>query len=195
MTIILVLLILTANTSFAAPRAHKEHVFHPIGHRTQALPKNYASIRVGGSKYFYQGGIFYRKKSGGYIVVAAPIGARVTNLPVGFVTVRIGLQNYFYINDTYYWKYPSGEYVVVEKHQNADAALTALNQSEVIELLIYPKEGQSEELVDRDRYECHRWAVDQTGFDPSLMSESINSYSEYNRAMTACLEGRGYVVK
>src|SRR5262245_6177999 len=31
----------------------------------------------------------------------------------------------------------------------------------------YPTQGQSEEQQDRDRYDCHVWAVKQTGFDPS----------------------------
>jgi hypothetical protein len=34
-------------------------------------------------------------------------------------------------------------------------------------LYVYPKQGQSEAQVDRDRYECHLWAVKQSGFDPS----------------------------
>jgi hypothetical protein len=31
----------------------------------------------------------------------------------------------------------------------------------------YPRNGQSDEQLDRDRYECHLWAVRQSGFDPS----------------------------
>jgi Glycine zipper len=31
----------------------------------------------------------------------------------------------------------------------------------------YPAKGQSQAQQDRDRYECHSWAVNQTGFDPS----------------------------
>jgi uncharacterized protein YcfJ len=32
---------------------------------------------------------------------------------------------------------------------------------------VYPANGQSAEQTDRDRYECHVWAVQQTGVDPS----------------------------
>jgi len=32
---------------------------------------------------------------------------------------------------------------------------------------VYPAQGQSPERTDRDRYECHNWAVKQSGFDPS----------------------------
>lgn len=34
-------------------------------------------------------------------------------------------------------------------------------------VFFYPTQGQSQEQQDRDRYECYRWAVKQTGFDPS----------------------------
>ena len=32
--------------------------------------------------------------------------------------------------------------------------------------IIYPAEGQSQEQMERDEFECFRWARDQTGFDP-----------------------------
>ena len=32
----------------------------------------------------------------------------------------------------------------------------------------YPKAGQSQEVQQRDRYECHEWGVKQSGFDPAL---------------------------
>ena len=35
------------------------------------------------------------------------------------------------------------------------------------DLYIYPSKGQSQAQQDKDRYECHSWAVQQTGFDPS----------------------------
>ncbi len=34
-------------------------------------------------------------------------------------------------------------------------------------VFVYPANGQSLEQTDRDRYECHVWAVQQTGVDPS----------------------------
>jgi hypothetical protein len=39
---------------------------------------------------------------------------------------------------------------------------------QVTEVMAYPSQGQSEQQLDRDRYECHVWAVKQTGFDPSI---------------------------
>ena len=74
------------------------------------------------------------------------------------------------------------------------AAGTALAQ----EVIVYPAKGQSQEQQSRDRYECHQWAVHETGVDPSLWDEYEITYedrSEYRRAISACLEGRGYTVK
>ncbi|HMD75650.1 MAG TPA: hypothetical protein VKG05_17430 [Steroidobacteraceae bacterium] len=34
-------------------------------------------------------------------------------------------------------------------------------------LFIYPANGQSPDQLARDHYECHTWAVQQTGIDPS----------------------------
>jgi hypothetical protein len=33
---------------------------------------------------------------------------------------------------------------------------------------VYPAAGQSAEKLDQDRYECHMWAVRESGFDPSV---------------------------
>ena len=38
------------------------------------------------------------------------------------------------------------------------------------DVFMYPARGQSQQQQDRDRYECHSWAVGQTGFDPSRAS-------------------------
>jgi len=34
-------------------------------------------------------------------------------------------------------------------------------------IIVYPARGQNAQQQDRDRYECHVWAVQQAGFDPS----------------------------
>lgn len=36
------------------------------------------------------------------------------------------------------------------------------------QMFIYLKSNQSQAQQDKDRYECHRWSVQQTGFDPSV---------------------------
>ena len=44
------------------------------------------------------------------------------------------------------------------------ALLPVLAQGDII---VYPAKGQSNEQLSKDRYECHIWAVQQSGFDPS----------------------------
>lgn len=34
------------------------------------------------------------------------------------------------------------------------------------DLYVYPKEGQSPEQTDKDKYECYQWAKNDSGFDP-----------------------------
>lgn len=34
------------------------------------------------------------------------------------------------------------------------------------EMFIYPKNGQSNEQMEKDKYECYSWAKKQSGFDP-----------------------------
>ena len=38
-------------------------------------------------------------------------------------------------------------------------------------LYIYPAKGQDKNKQDEDRYDCHSWAVSQTGFDPNQPQE------------------------
>lgn len=41
------------------------------------------------------------------------------------------------------------------------------------EVFIYPAQGQSDKQLDRDRYECHKWAVVQSGYDPSAHPQPV----------------------
>ncbi len=40
------------------------------------------------------------------------------------------------------------------------------------QLMVYPEKGQSQDQQNRDQYECHRWSVQQTGFDPTQQQAS-----------------------
>ncbi len=67
------------------------------------------------------------------------------------------------------------------------------------DLSISAKNGQTQEQQWSDRYECHRWARDQSGFDPTQIrdagsGDAATRRDQYRRAFTACLEARGYTV-
>src|SRR6266436_2489390 len=53
--------------------------------------------------------------------------------------------------------------------------VTGIANAQSGDLFIYPAKGQNQALQDKDRYECHSWAVKQTGFDPSRPSTSVAS--------------------
>lgn len=46
-------------------------------------------------------------------------------------------------------------------------SLLAVDGYAADDIFIYPTKGQNQSQQDKDRYECHTWAVKQTGFDPS----------------------------
>jgi len=68
-------------------------------------------------------------------------------------------------------------------------------------MFIYPRQGQSEEQQNKDFDACHNWAVGQTGFDPAQPppgapdAQTIQKSSDYLRAISACLDARGYTLR
>ena len=50
-------------------------------------------------------------------------------------------------------------------------ALLAFTAGSVLaqELIIYPAQGQSQDQLEKDKFECYTWARGQTGFDPMQM--------------------------
>lgn len=125
-----------------------------------------------------------------------------------------GVPYYYAAGDYYMWNGAVGEYETVQPPPGLESQVAAQDSS-VTNLFAYPKNGQSAEQQARDRYECHRWAIDQTGFDPTqpggvaaadstkpgaampaaTTAEWPAKRQEYVRAQTACLEGRGYSVR
>jgi opacity protein-like surface antigen len=61
------------------------------------------------------------------------------------------------------------------------------------DLLITPKNGQNRDQLWRDRYDCYGWAKTQSGYDPANAGPA-SGREQYDRAMAACLEGKGYSV-
>lgn len=151
------------HTRYLAPIRHH---YHPIGFRLSVLPRSYVRIVVLGAPFFYLGGVFYHHHNNAYVVVRAPIGAVVTELPIGFIAFSIGAFTYYHVNDTYYiWDDTRDGYVVVDKPRGAETALAEATKGR---LVVYPNQGQSEELQASDRYACHRWAVTESRVDPTL---------------------------
>ncbi len=90
---------------------------------------------------------------------------------------------------------------VVVQEQPPEYPASSVPAPRAEELFVYPRKGQSEEQQAKDRYECHIWAVDQIGWDPTQARAAVpeaqtnQKSSDYKRAMAACLDAREYTVK
>ncbi|WP_077036871.1 DUF6515 family protein [Pelomonas sp. KK5] len=178
-------------------RYHHDHYYPPIGFRASVLPGASISIGFGPDRFWYSSGIWYRPYGGGYRVVLPPPGVVIPVLPLDYVTLTLGGLPYYYANGVYYSAYRSGPgYVVVTPPPGIDGAQVAAAAPVVAppappaarpDPIIYPRNGQSAEQTEADRQECNRWATTQ----PSAM----NSASVFNRAVEACMDGRGYTMK
>jgi hypothetical protein len=135
-------------------------------------------------------------------VVAPPPGLVISVLPPYYSTVWFGGVPYYYADNVYYsWQPDQNGYAVVDPPDNADAPSPPPPAADTppTDLMIYPKNGQSKEQQAADQYECNNWAKGQTGFDPTQPGGGVSgnvdaARNNYDRAMSACLQGRGYQV-
>jgi len=180
---------------YDARYSHNQY-YAPRGAYYNAVPGR--PVFVGGH-YYYSGGVWYAPRGPGFVVVAAPVGLFVPVLPPFYTTLWIGGFPYYYANDTYYtWRADQQGYEVVEPPNDQNATTQPPSSDD---LFIYPQNGQSADQQANDKYECHKWAASQTGFDPTQSAGGVPPdqldarRADYQRAMRACLEGRGYSVR
>jgi hypothetical protein len=99
--------------------------------------------------------------------------------------------DYYYYPPYYYYPTPP----------EGNQAPPPAGQGSDFRMFIYPRQGQSEEQQKIDFDECHSWAVNQTGFDPKNPPEGDSNAqrrqksSDYLRAISACLDARGYTLR
>ncbi len=170
-----------------------------VGVVINTLPGGYRRIHHHNHSYFFASGLWYQPWGSAYIRIAAPIGIVIGALPFGYSTLYVGDRLYYRYDDGWYLPHERG-YVVVQPPAGYGDEDVAQQQTDE-ELFAYPNRGQNETRQAQDRFECHSWAADKTGYDPSLVSaagastDSLARRPDYLRAMTACLEGRGYTVR
>jgi hypothetical protein len=126
------------------------------------------------------------------------LGLYFATLPLYYSTYWWDGVPYYYADNTYYrWNGSVSQYETVSPPPGLASQGGAGTQAGGSELIAYPKNGQSQEQQGKDKFECHRWAAGQTGFDPTQVTGATpaGKRSDYYRAQAACLEGRGYSVK
>jgi hypothetical protein len=180
-------------------RYRHDRYYPPRGYVVPALPSDHRVIPYRGQNYYFHGGAWYRPYNGRFVVVLPPVGLVVPFLPSFYTTIWIGGLPYYYAGGVYYtWRPEERGYVVAETPPTSEVSELPATPDQ---LFVYPMKGQSEQQQATDRYQCHRWAADQTGFDPTQPngnlsdSQRASKRADYQRAMKACLEARGYSVQ
>ena len=187
---------------FDGAHGHAQH-YPAHGWAVRHLPPQSRYVWWSGARYGFYDGIWYAPGSSGYVVVRPPFGIVVSDLPAFRTLVTIGGIGYLYANSVYYRERSEGGYEVVPAPVALDAQVaTGEIYSNSYKVYVYPRLNQSAQQQASDEYECHRWAVTQSGFDPTAAATGGNTVSshpaqrgDYHRARSACLEGRNYTVR
>jgi hypothetical protein len=187
---------------FLDARYHHDRYYPPRGYVFGALPPSPRLVVHAGVQFYFSAGVWYRAEGPArFVVVAPPIGVVVPLLPPFYTTLWVGAVPYYYANDVYYVQGPQGFTVVAPPPSNViveQPPPSNVAQAPQEQLFVYPRQGQTDQQQAADRYECHRWAVNQTAYDPTLSpgaASAAQKNADYQRAITACLDGRGYTVK
>jgi len=181
-------------------KRHSHYRYYPSrGYVVDRLPRGPVIIPHRSTNYYFHSGIWYQPSGPRFVVVSPPVGLSISVLPPYYTTLWAGGAPYYYADDVYYqWRPSQRDYVIVDPPPETPANSLP---SEPESLFVYPRQGQSDEQMANDRYECHRWAVEETGFDPSNLGSGIQQSdlaekrADYTRATRACLEAREYSVR
>ena len=115
----------------ANAQRRRVYVARSYGARMVATPSHPYPVVVGGRRFFYSGGYFYRGGRRGYFMVTAPLGARIRVLPYGFWSFNVGPVPYYCFGGVYYQYIPDENiYVVVQKPNGAPSSPPAANDTE-----------------------------------------------------------------
>ncbi|HUI30326.1 MAG TPA: DUF6515 family protein [Candidatus Acidoferrales bacterium] len=112
----MILLVSIFVASDASAQRRRVYTGRGGGTAVTVLPRAHYPVFVGGRRYFYGDGFFYRGGRRGYVMIPAPIGARIRVLPFGFINFSIGAIPYYYYGGVYYQYIPGQNvYEVVPK--------------------------------------------------------------------------------
>jgi hypothetical protein len=148
------------------------------------LPLGYATFWWGGVPYYYSNSLYYTWNPGynGYVVSDPPpsagdedsAGSAAGDYDQAAPAPAPGVA-------------PNGAGAAIPPNGAINGSTRAAG-----DVYLYPRNGQSDAQSQNDRYECHSWAVNQTGFDPTRSTQQGGNAADYRRAMIACLDARGY---
>ena len=166
------------------------------GYIVDRFPGQHWQVPYRGQNYFFSGGYWYRPQGPRYIVVQPPYGIRVGYLPDYAREVWVGSTLLFLAAGAYYAYQPgTQDYIVVQPPTPvAQPVQPPVNNG--YDVVAWPMNGQSPAQINQDRYDCYRWSVDQSHFDPAHMAyaPAPSVVQAYRQAQGTCLSSRGYQV-
>lgn len=168
---------------------------HRPGYLVDRFPERHYRVPYRGQDYFFSGGYWYRPQGPRYVVVTPPYGIRVGYLPDYAREVWVGGALFFLAAGAYYsYEASTQQYVVV---QPPLASPPPQPQGNGYDVVAYPANGQSQQQIEQDGYDCYRWAVQQSGFDPRAVTyaPAPQVVQTYRQAQGDCLASRGYRVQ
>jgi len=170
-------------------RYHHDHYYPAPGYVAPHVPRGAVVVGAGPGRYWFHGGVWYRPYGGSYRVVQPSVGIVIPLLPPSYVTLTLGGLPYYYANGVYYRPVPEGYVVTAPPPEAATAQVMPPPPPPPpkADPIVYPRNGQSPEQLETDRRDCNRWATTQ----PNAQADS----SVFNRAVDACMDGRGYTMK
>lgn len=171
-------------------RYHHDHYYPAPGYVAPYVPHGAVVVGTGPGRYWVHGGVWYQPYGPRYRVVLPPVGIVIPLLPPAYVTLTLGGLPYYYANGVYYRPVPEGYVVTAPPPEAATAQVMPAPPpppAPKAEPIIYPRNGQSPEQLENDRRDCNRWATTQ----PNAQADT----SVFNRAVDACMDGRGYTMK
>ncbi|MGH8452745.1 DUF6515 family protein [Pseudomonas sp.] len=167
------------------------------GYVVDRFPDRNYRVPYRGQDYFFSGGYWYRPQGPRYVVVTPPYGIRVHYLPDYAREVWVGSALFFLAAGAYYtYESSTQQYVVVQPPTEVPTPPPA-PQGNGYDVVAYPANGQSPAQVQQDGYDCYRWAVQQSGFDPRTVTYAPDPavVQTYRQAQGNCLTSRGYQVQ
>lgn len=142
-------------------------------------------------------------------VVAPPFGLTIPFLPYDTRSVWISERPYYYADEVRYERLEDGDRSAeperdgVTWHGAPDRERIAPTPRYVRppvpaptdELVITPRNRQTATQLSFDRIDCERAAITATGFDPAAATIEAVRKADFVKAVSSCLEAKGYSVK
>lgn len=175
----------------------------PFGIVIPSLPFGYSTVWLGREPYYYADEVYYVRAPGGFRVVEAPPGDKIV-VEEPQPPMLPGTSSLIAVTTPPPAALPASAASPASPAPSTSSAAKAVPTPSYQQpsstppsdsLFIYPKNGQTATQITFDRIECDRWAIGQTGYEPSQPAVNPGRRADFMRAAAACLEGRGYHVK